>query len=199
MPEFDPDDIQSAEFGALWHTIDLLTGCAAVQALAEATGGTAELLAESARQRFIVGPHAGPWDADQFTVAELEARFIEFQLYVPTEGGRTVVLSDSSFTRADEAGEIMLITRRLARLGELAANYPATGLDGRQNLYMWFGDQISAMEAEAMVKAETRECPRLLNFTRQQGPLFGMKEHESAQGEYLYTLHSIGWGDNIEQ
>jgi hypothetical protein len=92
-----------------------------------------------------------------------------------------------------------MITRRLARESELAATYPATGLDGRQNLYMWFGDYISAMEQEAMTLAESRECPRLLNFVRLQGPSFGQKEHESAQASYLFCLHSIGWGDPIEQ
>lgn len=197
MGLFDPNNIQSAEFGALWHLVDLLTECEAVQTLAEAEGGDESALKASARERFIIGPHAGPWDAEQFTVEELEARFIEFQVYVPTDGGRTVVASDGSFDRADEGGDIMLITRRLCRRSEVNTFADDTGLEGRQDLYLWFGDLISAMEAEAMVRAESRECPRLHAFTRQQGPSFGLKEYESAQGEFLQTLHSITWGDPI--
>jgi hypothetical protein len=199
VPLFDPDNIRSAEVGALWHLVDLLTECEAVRDLAEATGSTPEELKASARERFIIGPHAGPWDADDFTESELEVRFIEFQVYLPTEGGRTVVRSDGSFDRADEAGEIGLITRRLVRKSELASFNEAAGVDGRQDAYLFFADCVSAMEQEAMTKAELRECPRLQGFNRQQGPSFGEKRSESAQGVYLFTHHTISWGDPIEQ
>lgn len=193
MPLFDPENIRSAEVGALWHLVDMLAECDAVQALAEASD------AAGARERFVVGPHAGPWDADEFTEEELESRFIEFQVYLPTEAGRTVVKSASSFDRADEAGDIGLIVRRLVRKSELAAFNEAAGVDGRQDAYLFFADCISAMEQEAMTKAELRECPRLQGFNRQQGPSFGEKRSESAQGVYLFTHHMISWGDPIEQ
>ena len=197
MGLFDQDDIRSAEARALWDLIDLLTACESVQELAEATGGNAGELQSSARTRFIIGPHSGPWDSDQFTIAELEARFVEFQLYVPMEGGRGVVKSDGSFDRADETGEIHLITRRLCREAELKAFNTDANITGRQDLYLGFTDCISAMEQEAMTLAESRNCPTLRSFVRVQGPSFGLKSYESTQGEYLFARHSITWGDSI--
>jgi hypothetical protein len=197
VPLFDPNNFRSAEVAALWHFVDLLTECEAVQALAEATGADAAALKASARQRFIIGPHGGPWDADEFTIAELETRFIEFQVYLPVEGGRVVVRSDGSFDRADEGGDFNMIIRRLVRESELAAVDAENVLDGRQAIYLGFSDCISAMEQEAMIRAENRECPRLQAFTRQRGPSFGEKKSESAQGEYLYAYYAITWGDSI--
>lgn len=185
---FDPNTAASAEASALWHLADLLAECAAAQTLAEETAGTSGENKTATRAKIIVGPHAGSWDGDQFTKDELAVRFIEFQLWAPMEGGRTVVKSDGSFDRADEGGQFMLTTRRFAREAELV---------DRSDLYLFFLDQVAALEAELIVKAERRECPRLLSVARQQGPAFGGRSQASAQGEYLFTTHSIGWGDPI--
>lgn len=197
---FDPEDIKSCEIDALWRIVDLLTECENVQELAEAVGETPEELKASARRRFIVGPHAGPWDADQFKIAEIEANhFIEFQLYVPTEGGRTVVKSSGSFDRADEAGDIMMITRRIIRQSEMGEYDAANNLDGRQIAWLFFTDRISAMEQEAMTLCEHRDgSPTLRAFIRQAGPEFGRVTEESEQGVFMQTVHAIKWGDPIE-
>lgn len=197
MALFDPNNFRSAEVATLWHFVDLLTECEAVQELTEATGGDAAALKASARRRFIFGPHGGPWDADEFTIAELETRFIEFQVYLPIEGGRVVVRSDGSFDRADEGGDFGMTVRRLVRESELNASDVENAIDGRQRIYLGFADCISAMEQEAMVRAENRECPRLQSFTRQQGPAFGVKECEAAQGVYLFAHYAPTWGDPI--
>lgn len=188
MPLFDPDNTTSAEASALYALADLLSECTAAQALAEETGGTAEANATATRAKVILGPHAGPWDGEQFTPTELAARFIEFQLTSPLDGGRTVVKSDGSFDRADEQGEFLLLIRRHARDSEMA---------DPSDLYLWFLDQIATLEQQLLTNAETRECPRLLAVTRTQGPAFPHRQEGSTQGEYIFTQHTIAWGDPI--
>lgn len=188
MPLFDPDNATSAEASALWYLAELLSECTAAQALAEETGGTAEENAEATRAKVIVGPHAGPWDGVEFTQVEMESRFIEFQLTSPLEGGKTLVKSDGSFDRADEGGDFILLIRRYARDSEMA---------DMSDLYLWFLDRIAALEQELLTKAESRECPRLLSVTRTQGPSFSPRKSAPTQGEYIFTQHSIGWGDNV--
>jgi hypothetical protein len=186
VPLFDPDNVDSGEAGALWHLADLLAECDAAKALAEKTGGTDAANKTATREKIIVGPHAGSWSADGFTEEEMESRFIEFQLTAPLEGGKAAVKSDGSFDRADETGEFLLLIRRHARQSEMA---------DQSDLYLWFLDKIAALEQELMTRAESRACPRLLSITRQQGPAFGERKKASAQGEFLFTAHSIGWGD----
>lgn len=188
MPLFDANTATSAEATALWHLADLLSECTAAQELAESTGGTAEENAEATRAKVVVGPHAGSWDGDRFTKIELESRFIEFQLTSPLEGGKTLVKSDGSFDRADEGGEFILLIRRYARDSEI---------EDMSDLYLWFLDQIATLEQQLLTNAETRECPRLLSVTRTQGPAYSSVKRTSAQGEYIFTQHSIGWGDSI--
>lgn len=185
---FDPNAVVSAEAGALWHLADLLSECERAWALAEETGGTDQENTDATRAKVIVGPHLGSWAADGFTSEEMEVRFIEFQLTSPIEGGRTVVRSDSSFDRADEGGDFMLLIRRHARQSEMV---------DQSDIYLWFLDQISALEQELMTKAELQECPRLQAITRTQGPAFGARKKLTAQGDYLFTQHSITWGDSI--
>jgi hypothetical protein len=187
VPLFDPDNANSAEAAALYHLADLIAECEAAQRLTEATGTAPEKKAATLA-KIVIGPHEGPWDGDKFTREEMAVRFVEFQIWAPTEGGRTVVLSDSSFARADEGGDFMLAIRRYARQVEL---------NDRSDLYLFFLDNVSALEAEMMVKAETRECPRLQAVTRQVGPAFGARGQAAAQGEYLHAAHSITWGDPI--
>jgi hypothetical protein len=185
---FDPDNAVSAEASALWHLADLLAECSQAQSLAEKTAGTSAENKAATRAKIIVGPHEGSWDGDKFTKQEMEVRFIEFQLTSPIEGGRTLVKSDSSFDRADEAGDFILLIRRFARDVEMV---------DPSDLYLSFLDRVSALEQELLTKAELRECPRLLSITRQQGPAFGARKKTTAQGEYLHTYHTIGWGDPI--
>lgn len=185
---FDPDNVVSAEAGALWHLADLLAECSSAQALAEKTGGTdAENKAET-RLKVIVGPHAGPWNGESMTKTEMETRFIEFQVTPPTEEGKSAIRSDGSFDRADESGEFMLSIRRYARDVEM---------NDQSDLYLWFLDQIGRLEQELLVRAENRECPRLNSITRVQGPAFPTKKKKSSQGEYIFTTHMITWGDQI--
>lgn len=188
MPLFDPDTATSAEAVALWHLADLLSECAAAQALAEETAGTAEENAEATRAKIIVGPHAGAWDGERFDKIELESRFIEFQLTAPIDGGKVVAKSDGSFDRGDEGGDFVLLIRRFARDNEM---------DDMSDLYLWVLDKIAALEQELITKAETRECPRLLSVSRVQGPAFGGIKKTSAQGNYLFSQHTISWGDPI--
>lgn len=185
---FDPNAVVSAEAGALWHLAELLSECERAWDLTENTGGTDEENIAATREKIIVGPHLGSWGADGFTEVEMESRFIELQLTSPIEGGRTVVMSDSSFDRADEGGEFMLLIRRHARQSEMV---------DQSDLYLWFLDRISALEQELMTKAENRECPRLQGITRTQGPAFGARKKAATQGDYLFTQHTITWGDNI--
>ncbi len=185
MPLFDPNAPASAEAGALWHLAELISQCEAAQRLAEETAGTDEENEDATRLKVIIGPHEGSWDGDQFTKDELAVRFIEFHLWAPEEGGRTVVASDSSFDRADEGGEFILQIRRHAREAESASD-----------LYLWFLDNVSALEAEMMVKAESRECPRLQAVTRQQIG-FAPKSQIPEQGDYVHATHTITWGDPI--
>ena len=185
---FDPDNAVSAEASALWHMADLLSECERAWALAEETGGTDQENTDATRLKIIVGPHIGPWNGESMTKTEMETRFIEFQITSPVDEGKTVVRSDGSFDRADEVGEFMLSIRRYAR--DVEMNDPS-------DLYLWFLDQVGALEQELMVKAELRECPRLQSITRIQGPAFPPKKKTSAQGEYIFTTHTITWGDPI--
>lgn len=199
MALFDPENIRSAEFAALWHMVDLLTECDAVKVLAEAVGADDAAKKIDARKRFTVGPQPTFWDADDCTEEEAENRFIEFQLFLPEEGGRSVIRSDGSFDRADETGDFYMVVRRLCRKAELAAFNTEAQLDGRQDVYAFFADAVSAMEQEAMTRAEFRECPRLQAFNRQIGPSFGAREWVSMQGECLMVRYAITWGDPIGQ
>lgn len=185
---FDPNAVASAEAGALWHLAELLSECERAWDLTENTGGTDEENTAATREKIIVGPHLGSWAADGFTVEEMETRFIELQLTSPIEGGRTVVRSDSSFDLADEGGDFLLLIRRHARKSEMV---------DQSNLYLWFLDKVSALEQELMTKAELRKCPRLQAITRTQGPAFGARKKQTAQGDYLFTQHTITWGDQI--
>lgn len=185
MPLFDPNAAASAEAAALYSLAELLADCANAQALAEASGPNA---ADETRKKIIVGPDAGPNDGTSFTRVELENQLIEFHITVPIEGGRTCVKSDGSFDRADEQGEFLMFIRRHAREAEMA---------DPSDLYLFFLDRVSALEQELLTKAETRECPRLLAVTRTQGPAYGAMEETTAQGDYIFTQHTITWGDLV--
>lgn len=185
MPLFDIDNPLCADATALYQTGQYLAECSAAWSLAEASGTDEEKKAATL-QRVIIGPHAGPWDDDEFTVDELAARFIEFQIYAPLEGGKTLI-SDALDT--DEGGEIYLTTRRYCRPAELV---------DRQDLYLFFVDRMAALEHQLLQWFENgRNQPRLYSVTRRQGPAFGEKKSETAQGEYLFMHHTIGWGDNL--
>lgn len=188
MPLFDPNNPSSAEGRALWNLADLLAECEHAQRLAEETGGTDEENKTATRARIIVGPHAGAWDGDQFTIEEMGERFLEFQLYAPLQGPKAVLLSDASFDRGDETSDFHLITRRYVRPGELE--------EGRSDVYLWFLDEIGALEAELIAKSQLRDCPILQAVSREAGPAFGEKSEEEAQGVYIFARHAIKWGDS---
>lgn len=187
MPLFDPNNTVSDEAEVLWNLADLLAECEAAQRLAEKTTGTAGERKIATRAKIIVGPHAGPWGGDAFTPDEMASRFIEFQLALPTESGRTLVKSGGSFDRPDVTSDVWMYVRRHARASELS---------DRSDLYLWFLDQMAALENELMVKSEQRECPVLQAIVRQQIG-YGALKKKSAQGEFLHTLHTITWGDPI--
>ncbi len=174
-----------AEAETLWNTADWLAECEAAHSLAEATGTDGEKK-ELTFAKVTIGPDPGSWNQEEYTREELETKLIEFQLWVPIDGGKTVV-QDAFET--DETGTFLLSTRRIVRDAEL---------DDKRDLYLFFLDRIAALEHELLQWFATgRNNPRLVSVTRQQGPAFGSLEDLESQGEYIFTLHSIEWGDPI--
>jgi len=181
VPAFDPNHPRSPEGAALYHMADLLSECDNFQTLTETDDSLAAL------EKVVIGYHNEPWDSDQYSVDELASLFCEAHLISSLEGERAVVRSDSSPT-PEEGGTWDMSIRRYVRDSEKT---------DRSGLYLWFLDVVAALETEIITNADVRECPRLISISRDQGPAFGVRDAETAQGDYLWVTHTIAWGDPV--
>jgi hypothetical protein len=183
-PLFNIAEPMCDESVALYETKQWLAECSAAHSLVEATGTDSEKKAKTLT-KIIIGPHHGPWDGEQYSLQEIKNRHVEFQLYVPEQSGKIVIATGLEI---DHNGEIVWTTRRCVRDSEI----------DREDVYLFCVDRISALEHQLLSWFEVgRNRPRLNSITRQQGPSFSVRTVETEQGVYIYTVHTIGWGDQI--
>lgn len=200
MGLFDPDTVLSAEAGTLWHLADLLAECTAAQALAEATGSDSEKKATTRAKVRTCGA-LPPWDSQSYTIEQIQNQFIEFLLWPLNENSATV--RASGFDRADNGGAFHLYVRRHIREGELIVPDSDSAeeqlADQTSDVYLFFLDCVAALAVQLIEGAESRNCPRLQTAQRTDGPHFGSKKTESAQGRYVFAGIEITWGDPISE
>lgn len=182
MPVYDPANPVSAEGNSLWSLADLMADCTAFRTLTETSSSAA------ARLCIQVGPSEKPWDNDRYSEDELANIFCGALLMSPMESEKTVSIGDSA---ADpyEGGLYEMQIRYYIRKSE------RENMDG---VYLWFLDNIAALEKELLVDAELAICPRLRDVARIMGPALGARDEVSTQGEYYWTVHAISWGDELE-
>lgn len=182
MPLYDNDNPLGDEAPTLMDLADLLAEQPGAHSLVGATGTDEQKKVETLAH-ILIGTHPGAWDNDQFGIAELEARGCEFQLMALPENGK--VVSVAGFD-VEAQGQFIIQARRQCKAGELA---------DRSDLYLFMLDRCSAIENGLGAWFETRNCPRLINLSRLQGPVYGPRN--VAQGEYQHVTWSITWGDPI--
>lgn len=177
-PVVDTDSSEACVFRAI---AQIIPECQAAQDLAEESGVDA---VTNTAKRVIIGPHPGPI-GDQFTIEELGG--IEFQLFAPLEGGKTIVNDGIVGDRGNENNTLHITTRRFVRHSESEGT-------ARGALYLFFLDKIARFEEELLEQAKANGIS-LLTIARDEGPAFGDLKSSTAQGEYLFTTHTITTGD----
>lgn len=180
MALYDSDNPISAEDAALWHTAALLSECSSFQTFAEKSTTAA------ARTKINIGRDDLPWDNDSFSEAQLADLFCSASL-IATPG--KLIMTGSGSPSAEQGGEFQMVLRRYVRRSE-AADY--------NDVYLYVLGTIAAIEVEMIEDAEVRECPRLRWISRDAGPAYNALDEESAQGEYIWSKHTIAWGDEVE-
>ena len=181
MPVYDQDNPVSAEGNTLWHLAELVSNCDAFQRLTETTNET------DARGRIQIGPSEMPWNSDRYSEDELAEIFCSALLMSPLEPEKAVSIGDSG---ADpyEGGLYEMQIRYFIRESER---------EQMAGVYLWFLDNIAAIEVELLTNAELVICPRLREVARTIGPALGARDEVTSQGEYYWTVHSISWGDEL--
>lgn len=185
MPLFSVATARGKEAPALHYLAALLSGLATFQELSEQTS-EADALALIA-----IGSDADPIDGEQFTIEELENKHFFCSVF-PSDEEAHVTQRGPSLTECPlEGGQISIYLRRAARAAELAAD------NGRNDVYLFFLDCISALEHE-LQEASVAATTTTINITgtrRLQGPFYANLAEVAGQGEYLWALLEIDWGD----
>jgi hypothetical protein len=184
VPLYDSNNALGWEVPTLEAVADWLAESTAAQALAEATGSAAEKKAATL-EKVVIGPQRGPWNGDNFTISELANQFVDFQLFAPTEGGKTTIVEGFEVS-CD--GQFILLTHRFCRESEMT---------DPQDVYKFFLDCISAMEEQLCDWMASREKPRIKGMVR-ENLSFSSKREATAQGDYIFAIHTIPWGDFTE-
>jgi len=184
VPLYDNSAATGNEAKTLVALEDLIAECSAAHSLAEATGTDAEKKAK-VLTKTVIGPQDVAWDADDFTEDEMATKFVEFQLFVPMEDSKSVIVEGWNVS---SVGDFGMIIRRYVRQSEAG---------DKRDVYLFFLDKISTLENEIGAWLATRNCPRIKNLRRIQGPSFPSKPEESSQGEYIFAVYSLNWGDFV--
>lgn len=186
MPLYDNSTATGNEAKTLVALEDLIAECAAAHELAEATGTDAEKKAK-VLTKITVGPQDTSWDADDFTEDQKAVQFVEFQLFTPMEDAKTVIVEGWDVS---SVGVFGLIVRRYVRKSEA---------ENKRDVYLYFLDCISKLENQIGSWLATRNCPRIKDLRRVQGPSFPSIEHEQAQGCHIFAVYMMNWGDFISE
>jgi hypothetical protein len=184
VPLYDNSTATGNEAKTLVALEDLIAECSAAHSLAEATGSDAEKKAK-VLTKTVIGPQDVAWDADDFTEDEMATKFVEFQLFVPMEDSKTVIVEGWDVS---SIGDFGMIIRRYVRHSESG---------DKRDVYLFFLDKIATLENEIGSWLATRNCPRIKTMQRIQGPSFSTREQESQQGEYIFAVYSLNWGDFV--
>ena len=184
MPLFELSSAKSYEAPAMHALADRLSECASFQELAEAAN-TAE-----AREKITIGPQPGPFDSEEFTIDELEERLLWSCIDTADEDGHEAVLGDTTTECPNEGGNLTVEIRRQVR------KYESQDDAGKSDVYLYFLDRCSAVAHELFEKAQAANFnPRLVRIPRVFSPSFSSNIEEAGQGEFIWTLLSVEWGN----
>lgn len=185
MVTFDPTKQDSEAGGTLYKTSLLLKDCPHFWTLAGANANTA-------LAKIVLGVDIDPENGQQFEVPELKERFCYAQLYPP-------VPSEASYQQ-DPGGPVPLVTgthlldiRRVAREAEIASHAE------KNKTFLWFYDQVSALQKWMVREAEKNGCPRILRIEPIVEAAFNPQSEASAQGRYLFAKLRLLWGDEVAE
>lgn len=161
---------------------DRISESAGAQVIAEATGTDEEKKARTL-SKVTIGPQWLAWDADDISEDQLATQWCEFQVFVPSEDGKSIVVEGWD---VNGFGTFGLIIRRYVRDSEI---------NDKRDVYLFFLDCLSRLETDLGQWMREHDRPRLKGLNRMQGPGFATLAEEAAQGGYIFATYMIPWGD----
>ncbi len=184
MPLFELANAKSLEAPAMHALADRLSECASFQELAEAANA-AEALA-----KISIGPQPGPFDSEEFTIDELEEQLLWSSVDTSDDEGHEAVLADTTTECPNEGGNFTVEIRRQVR------KFESQDDAGKSDVYLYFLDRCSAIAHELFEKSEAAGFnPRLVRIPRVFSPSFASNIEEVGQGEFIWTLLNVEWGN----
>ena len=175
---------KSHEAPRLHDVAELLSNTAQMIELSESENAAAALL------KIRIGPIRDPLDGEEYTIDELKNQPFICQVAASDEEGSESLRSETVGGSPKTGGTAEIYMRRHARAAELSDT------DGRQDVYLYFLDRVSAIAEQVYEQSSLLVEPvRVIRMTRLRGPLFASYAAEAGQGEYIWCAYECEWGD----